>query len=496
MLRSAVWLLSGLAAGLVAGPAGAQASATTDSAGPELSLEDAQRIAQRNNPVFLQSVDARRSSAAAVRTAYGGLLPRLTASLGATYQEAGQQIFNGISFGTGSNTLQSDYQFALTYELSGATLLGPSYARANDEAAEADVSGQREVLQSNVSQQYLNVLQTRARADLNDSLVIDAQAQLELAQARVAVGSATPIDVRKAEVALGQQQVQAIQAHNQVDVEKLRLFQQMGVSQPAGVRLTTEFAVTPPPFTLDSVLALARQTNPQLSAVRARERAADMDVRRAHALYTPTLALSTGIGGYTYQYTNGDFAVQQSLAAQQQQFTLCTLLDTIPGNAPVGCGSPNLTPAQIAAIRASNRQFPFKFTSTPRQLAAVFSLPLFDGFAREQRVEEATVGRSDARYTVRARELQVTADVTSAYLVLVTAQRTAQLQEDNAARARDELMLAEERYRVGAGAFIDVTDARASYERAQNDRINAVYDYHKAFAALESAVGRPLRSGK
>jgi len=173
-------LLSGLAAGLVAGPAGAQASATTDSAGPELSLEDAQRIAQRNNPVFLQSVDARRSSAAAVRTAYGGLLPRLTASLGATYQEAGQQILNGISFGTGSNTLQSDYQFALTYELSGATLLGPSYARANDEAAEADVSGQREVLQSNVSQQYLNVLQTRARADLNDSLVIDAQAQLEL----------------------------------------------------------------------------------------------------------------------------------------------------------------------------------------------------------------------------------------------------------------------------------------------------------------------------
>jgi hypothetical protein len=24
-------------------------------------------------------------------------------------------------------------------------------------------------------------------------------------------------------------------------------------------------------------------------------------------------------------------------------------------------------------------------------------------------------------------------------------------------------------------------------------RVNAIYDYHKAFAALESAVGRPLR---
>ena len=28
---------------------------------------------------------------------------------------------------------------------------------------------------------------------------------------------------------------------------------------------------------------------------------------------------------------------------------------------------------------------------------------------------------------------------------------------------------------------------------AESDRINAIYDYHKAFAALESAVGHPLR---
>ena len=41
--------------------------------------------------------------------------------------------------------------------------------------------------------------------------------------------------------------------------------------------------------------------------------------------------------------------------------------------------------------------------------------------------------------------------------------------------------------------LVDVTDARAAFERAESDRINAVFDYHKAFAALESAVGRPLR---
>ena len=84
-------------------------------------------------------------------------------------------------------------------------------------------------------------------------------------------------------------------------------------------------------------------------------------------------------------------------------------------------------------------------------------------------------------------------EVTAAYLTLTTAQKTVALQEQNAARARQELTFTEERYRVGAATFLDVTQARATYERAESDRINAVYDYHKAFAALEGAVGRPLR---
>jgi outer membrane protein TolC len=75
----------------------------------------------------------------------------------------------------------------------------------------------------------------------------------------------------------------------------------------------------------------------------------------------------------------------------------------------------------------------------------------------------------------------------------MAAVQTVALQEQNAARAREELQFAQERYRVGAATFLDVTTSRSSYEQASIDRVNAIYDYHKAFAALESAVGRPLR---
>jgi outer membrane protein TolC len=87
----------------------------------------------------------------------------------------------------------------------------------------------------------------------------------------------------------------------------------------------------------------------------------------------------------------------------------------------------------------------------------------------------------------------MTTEVTQAYLNLTAASQTVALQEQNAARAQEELQFAEERYRVGAVTFLDVTTSRGTLEQALIDRVNAIYDYHKAFAALESAVGRPLR---
>jgi outer membrane protein len=67
------------------------------------------------------------------------------------------------------------------------------------------------------------------------------------------------------------------------------------------------------------------------------------------------------------------------------------------------------------------------------------------------------------------------------------------LNEQNQQAARQALELAQERYRVGANTFLDVTTARSTFEQAATDLINSIYEFHKAYAALESAVGRPLR---
>jgi outer membrane protein len=151
------------------------------------------------------------------------------------------------------------------------------------------------------------------------------------------------------------------------------------------------------------------------------------------------------------------------------------------------------TPALANQLRASNNNFPFNFERSPFGISATLSLPIFDRWNRELNIQQAVVQRDDARHARRARELQTSSDVTQAYLNLVTRARTVTLQDQIAARAREELSFAEERYRVGASTFLDVVTSRATYEQAQVDRVNAVYEYHRAFAALENAVGRPLR---
>jgi outer membrane protein len=336
----------------------------------------------------------------------------------------------------------------------------------------------------------------QARAALQDSLLQTTRGQLELAKARQAVGAGTILDIRRAEVAFGTAEIAALNAHNNAAVEMLRFFEQLGVPQPDSVTLTTKFPIVPVNFRLDSLQELARRQNPGLVAMRSREKAAGAGVRARQGQYAPTLNLQTGLGGNSYQYTNPNFLVRQDSLQFAGGFASCSASDSVrvgAGLAPRGCSGLVWDPSRGDAIRASNNQFPFKFTRSPFSMSAFISLPIFDNLNREQNLQEAMIQRDNAKFSVRATELRLTADVAQAYLNLQTAIKTTQMQDINAARAREELSFAEERYRVGAATFLDVTTSRGTFEQAQIDRLNAIYDYHRAFAALENAVGRPLR---
>lgn len=476
----------------------AAAAGTQQVAG--LSLADAIALAREKNPAFRQIQNNRGPAAWGVRNAYSSLLlPTFTMGGGMTYTGPGSQTFLTSSFTQTTSTVSSFYDLNLSWQLSGTTLSQPGLAKAQQHAVDADISGAENFLITQVKQQYLTILQADALAEVARQTLQRNEEFLKLAQARQSVGQATLIDVRQAQVARGQAEVGLLRARTQVSVEKLRLFEQMGVASPvdvANVRLTDTFAIQQPTWQLDELLTMAEQQNPALKALRAREGAAAWNKRAVSSAYGPALSLSAGWSGFTQQFTDVDpiiFSSKQANAAQHQE---CQDNNTIRQNSglpPNNCNGFIWGAGKEQAIRDANSVFPFQFTQQPFQARLTVSLPVFTNFGQQLRVSEARAQLNDVEEQVRARGLAVQTEVSQAYLGLQTAYRAVGLQDTNRTAGREQLQLATERYRVGSGTFFDLLDAQVQSLRAESDYVNANYDYHKAVAALEAAVGRSLR---
>ena len=56
-------------------------------------------------------------------------------------------------------------------------------------------------------------------------------------------------------------------------------------------------------------------------------------------------------------------------------------------------------------------------------------------------------------------------------------------------QAKEDYMIARERYRAGEGMMLDIIDAQLALSTAELNAISAQYDYARNKAALENAIG-------
>src|SRR5881628_2714875 len=393
-----------------------------------LSLADALALARANNPAYRQTIHDRSPAGWGVRNAWSSLLiPSLTASGAIGYSGPGQQRFLTTDFSQSVSTRSSSYSFDLNWQLSGETLTQPGLKKAQLNAADADVTGAENGLVTLVTTQYLTVLQARDNAGVARQELARNEEFLKLAQARYEVGRASLIDVRQAQVARGTAQVTLLRAETAVQVEKLRLFQQMGVTPPVDVtaiQLTDSFAVQTPGWQLPDLLTMAEQQNPSLKALRARESAASWGVRAARANYGPRVSLGASWSGFSQKLSdiNPTLAAESASAVNNQ--AACAYENTAwlnAGETPLDCSQLAFTPAQEQAIRDQNNRYPFNFTPQPFQARLTVSIPLWSNFSQPLAVSQAKAQQLDLAESVRARGLQVHTDVNQAYLTLQTA---------------------------------------------------------------------------
>lgn len=474
-----------------------------------LTLDEALRQARSHSPAYRQTLNDASPAKWGVRNAYGSLLPSFSASTDFGYTGTGQANFGSGFTRPTSAFVTSGYSLGLEWQLSGRSLTAPAQQKALQRATDEDITGAGVTLTAEISTQYLNALQATAQVGVASQQVRRNQEFLTLAQARYRVGQATLIDVRQAEVAKGTSDLDLLRAQLAEKEAKLDLLRRMGVEAPVPIDqivLSDSFPVVTPTFRVDSLLALAERDNPVLRSFKAREHAAGLGVRAAKADFLPSLSLQAGWSGFTQQFTNESTLLNEALLGAQSQAADCQYNNSVRSALSLGGEVPNcytsaglvdgggaLLDPVTQQIRQQNDVFPFQYTGQPFRANLVLSLPIFTGFSRSLRLSQARADQDDADEEVRARRLQIRTDVQARHYALETSYQAIGVQSANRQAAQDQLRLAQDRYRLGAGTALEVSDAQTAVQRAEGDYVNAVYAYHKAMAALEAAVGRSLR---
>lgn len=465
-----------------------------------LSLEEALTLARRHSPSFRAVANDEAVADWNARAAYGDLLPDAWVSGGLGWRAGGTPRIGDIDLGLGETpaVVSSSYGLSLSMQLSGATLFRVAQQRAARTATGARIDAAEYNLDTEITRLYLAALRAQDAAVLAERELETAAEAFKLAEARVASGAASRLDVAQAEVERGRAEVSLLQAQMSAETERLQLLQAMGVDAATDVTLTSELEVFQPSFTREQLVADAMRGHPSLQAARADEAAGRAALRAARMLYLPSISVSGGWSGYTQAVADEDYLINDARSGAQGRVQSCErtndLYSRLARPLPMeDCSRFAFTDGTRDALLRQNSLFPFDFTKQPAAFSMTVSLPVFNGFTREAQLQQASAQAEDARYARRQEELQRRTAVATTHLALETAYRAVQIEERNVAAAAEQLELARERYRLGAGSILELSQAQSARARAEQAHLAARYSFHENLAALEAAVGRRLR---
>jgi outer membrane protein len=312
-------------------------------------------------------------------------------------------------------------------------------ARASAQASRLGLDDTRRIVILDVAQSYYAALAATALVDVAGRTLENAARHVDMATARITAGTVAQSDLYPFQVEMAQARLSAIAAENQAQTSLTALKEAIGL--PAGTQLQLADELGRPPLT---------GTLPDLLQTAYRDRP---DVRRQQALIEAA-----------------------RLTARVAEIDRGPVLD-VSGGATYGTGS--------------------GATGTDAQVQAGVTFPVFDGGYTKARAQSARAALDSSRQALQQLQIAVGAEVESSHLNAAEASNRIDAAEAALRAAQVSLDVAEQRYgtEVGIGTFIEVTDAQVNLRQAEVDRVQALYDYNTALAALRAAIGQAAVEG-
>ncbi len=399
-----------------------------------LTLQQAKDYALKNNPRIRSADFTTGAAAAVVKEARAAFFPTVSAvatgvdAEHSTILAAGalqtSSLYTRFASGIAVNQLVTD--FGRTSNLTKSADLRRQAQNSQGQAVREQV-----ILQ--VEQAYFQALGVEAARKAAEAAVTNRETTLRQIRALAENAMRSTLDVRFAEVALSQAQLDLYQAENLASEARANLSAAMGLEHAETFALVDEAVVADLAADPAPLVQEAQRKRPELVSLMLTRDAARRYAQAEGQLKLPTVSLMGAAG----------------------------------------------------AIPAGDPRLPDKYSAAGVNI----NIPILNGGLFSARHAEATQRALAADNDLQALALQVSREVRVAWLEANTAARRMDVTTRLAAQANEALRLAQTRYDAGLGSIVELSQAQLNQTSAEIQNATARYEYLSRRAALAYATG-------
>ena len=314
-----------------------------------------------------------------------------------------------------------------------------SSAKNSLKAAEASRAYTREQVVQNVVMAYYNLLRSAELLEVAMETRDQVAKELEKTETYFRLGSAAKSDVLQQRVQLENSRLDVVRADNAVKMDFVDLAYAMNRPLVSAFQvdrsiLDTDFAIGP----VDTLFAEAQTNRLDLKSSEYYLEARRNDVTTATSSAWPSLDLFIN---YTYQDTD--------------------------------------TPYRFGSQKSDNTSFGYQV-----------NWAVFDRWQTWTGRSQAKANARIAEYELNQAKLNIQVEIRQLYNLAIEARELAKVSRETIVQSEEELRLAQERFRVGAGTTLDIIVAQANLANARGQEVQAKCDFLIAEAQLHRALGR------
>ena len=435
----------------------------------ELGLNECIKIALNNSPVVRSSIlnlDIAKSSVGVAKSAY---FPSLT--LGAGYRQGfGERNHNMGSYQT--RTLPSfDASLSQLLWNFGKTGANIRMEKFNKIAAEYDFDETVLTTIFNVKLQYYGVLAAKSLMEVAKLNVQINERNYQRTLAYFEEGIRSKIDLVNAEVNLSDSKISLVQAENTYKNAIVTLNNAMYVAYAPeySIKNTETFNLANPYVPMS------------LTNIENYKKLLELPDDVSSAVYAVQAEKSDVLKDYTFEKYPYTFEKSVIIAKENRPDlkALNAVLLTKRQYLPELRGG-------VGYSYANNRNYADSGMNVSLNLSTTFNM-----MQVKNEVDIANSQLNLAKTEVDLLNQNLYFDIQSAYVDMIQLEKQIPLLETKVRQTLENLELADGRYMVGLGDYIQLQDARVNYNNAQSSYVQAVYNYNVARATLEREIALP-----